>query len=51
MKFVLLKCQDCGCIMCVNQKELWKVGSCTTCGNWHLVNLDEEFDNIGVLDE
>lgn len=48
---VVLECKDCGSILVVNPKDLWHFIRCTKCGSSNVVNLDEEFDQMEVVDE
>lgn len=48
---VVLECKDCGAILVVNPKDLWHNIRCTHCDSYNVVNLDEEFDQIEVIDE
>lgn len=50
-KNVVLECKDCGSILVVNPKDLWHNIRCTICDSYNVVNLDEEFDQIEVVDE
>jgi len=40
---IVLKCKDCGTILVVNSKDLWKIGKCPTCESKNLVNFDDCF--------
>lgn len=51
MKNVVLKCKDCGAILVVNPKDLWHYIRCTHCDSPNVVNLDDEFDQIEVVEE
>lgn len=38
-----MKCKDCGNIIVIATKELWKLGQCPKCESKDLANLDDEF--------
>ena len=40
----ILKCNSCGSIMVVNNKDLWKIRKCTKCDSTNIVNVDDEFE-------
>ena len=48
---VVLQCKDCGSVLLVNKKDYWHFIRCTKCDSYNVVNLDEEFDQIEVVDE
>ena len=50
MNNTILKCIDCGSIMVVNNKDLWKLRKCTKCESTHITNVDEEFE-LSELEE
>ena len=39
----ILKCNNCGSIMVVNNKDLWKLKKCNACESTNIINVDEEF--------
>ncbi len=51
MNTTCIKCRDCGAIMVINTKELWKLQSCTKCESTNLVDLDSEFQNSEIIEE
>ena len=51
MTNVVIKCNDCGSIIVVNTKDLWKLQSCTKCESTNLVDLDSEFNNSEIIEE
>lgn len=46
-----IKCKNCGAILVIDTKDLWKVKRCTKCESADIVRLDEEFDNAEVVGE
>lgn len=48
---VVLECKDCGSVLVINKKDFWHFIRCTHCDSYNVVNLDEEFDQIEVVDE
>ena len=48
---IVLECKDCKAILVVNKKDFWHNIRCTICDSYNVVNLDEEFDQIEVVDE
>ncbi len=48
---IVLQCKDCNSILVINKKDLWHFIRCTKCDSYNVVNLDEEFDQIEVVDE
>ena len=38
----VLKCKDCGTVMVVNTKDLWRSIRCTHCDSMNIVNMDDE---------
>ena len=51
MNNVVLKCQDCGTILVINNKDLWHTVQCSKCNSRNIVNLDEEFDQIEIMED
>lgn len=51
MTSVVLKCKDCGAILVVNTKDLWHYIKCTHCDSYNLVNLDDDFSQVEVVEE
>ena len=51
MTTTILRCKDCGSILVIDTKDLWKLQSCTKCESTNLVNLDEDFDQVEVVEE
>lgn len=47
---VVLRCQDCGAILVVNNKDLWHTIQCTQCNSHNIVNLDDEFDQVEMME-
>ena len=43
MTTAIIKCNNCGNIMVVNTKELWKLTTCTKCTSTNIVNMEDEF--------
>ncbi len=50
MDCIIIKCKDCGTIMVINTKELWKLTNCNKCNSKNISTLDEEFDYMEVID-
>lgn len=48
---IVLQCKDCGAVLVINKKDYWHFIRCTKCDSCNVVNLDEEFDQIEVVDE
>lgn len=48
---IVLQCKNCGTILVINKKDYWHNIRCTHCDSYNVVNLDEEFDQIEVVDK
>ncbi len=48
VEVTILKCKDCGAVIVVPNKELFKIGKCTACQSKNIVNLDEEFEETEI---
>lgn len=48
---VVLRCQDCGAILVVNNKDLWHTIQCSQCNSRNIVNLDDEFDQVEMMED
>ena len=42
MNSTILKCKDCGAILVIPAKDLWKIGKCTVCESNKLEDFDKE---------
>lgn len=51
MNNTVLKCQDCGTILVVNTKDLCHIIQCSRCNSRNIVNLDEEFDQVEMMED
>ena len=45
MNSTILKCRNCGSILAIPTKDLWKIGKCTICESNKLENFDVESSN------
>ena len=45
MNSTILKCRNCGSILVIPTKDLWKIGKCTVCESNKLENFDIESSN------
>lgn len=43
MNVSIMKCRDCGTVMVIATKELWKLQRCSKCDSCNIINLDDEF--------
>ncbi len=48
MEVTILKCKDCGAVIVVPNKELFKLVRCPSCESPNLKNLDEEFEEAEI---
>ena len=44
-----IKCKNCNSILVVDQKEVWHLTKCPTCGSADLISMDEEFENVEII--
>lgn len=51
MNNTILKCKNCGAILVIPTKDLWKLRKCTTCESTNLENMDENFSLSEVEEE
>ena len=51
MNASVFKCNCCGSIIVVNNKELWKLIKCTKCDSSNIINVDDVFDFTEVIGE
>lgn len=51
MNVSVIKCKTCESIFVINNEDLWKFRTCTNCGSSNIVNLDEAFDSMEIIDE
>ena len=51
MNVSVIKCKACESIFVVNNADLWKLRNCTKCGSSNIINLDEVFDSMEIIDE
>ena len=42
MNSTILKCKNCGSILVIPTKDLWKIGKCTVCESNKLEDFDKE---------
>lgn len=42
----ILRCKDCGSVLVIPNKELFKIARCPACDSGNIINLDEEFDEV-----
>ena len=42
----ILRCKDCGSVLVIPNKELFKITRCPACESGNIINLDEEFDEV-----
>ena len=42
MNSKILKCKNCGAILVIQTKDLWKIGKCTVCESNKLEDFDKE---------
>lgn len=47
----VLRCQGCGAILVVNNKDLWHTIQCPQCNSHNITNLDDEFDQVEIIME
>ena len=48
---VVLKCMDCGSILVISNKDLWHTIQCSRCNSFNIVNLDDEFDQVEMMED
>ena len=49
MNNTILRCKNCGALLVIPTKDLWKIGKCTNCESNELVNLNDEFSLVDVI--
>lgn len=45
MNVTIFRCESCGSIIVINNRDLWKVKRCTKCMSSNLVLFDKEIEN------
>lgn len=47
----VFKCKDCGAIMVIDVKDIWRLVKCPRCESKNIQNVDDVFDFTEVIGE